>query len=122
MPGASLRCADAAEPASTAVAELMEFIRFASVSAQPAHADDVRRCAAWLAGRLRRIGLDHVAILPTSGHPVVYADWLRAPGKPVLLVYGHYDVQPADPLPEWRSPPFDPQIRGDDLFGRGASD
>jgi acetylornithine deacetylase/succinyl-diaminopimelate desuccinylase-like protein len=100
----------------------MDFIRFASVSAQPAHADDVRRCAAWLAEHLRRIGLDHVVILPTPGHPVVYADWLRAPGKPVLMVYGHYDVQPADPLPEWRSPPFDPQIRGDDLFGRGASD
>ena len=105
-----------------AVAELMDFIRFASISAQPAHADDVRRCAGWLAEHLRHIGLDHVAILPTPGHPVVYADWLRAPGKPALLVYGHYDVQPVDPLQEWQSPPFNPQIRGDDLFGRGASD
>ena len=100
----------------------MDFIRFASISAQPAHSVDVRRCAEWLAEHLRRIGLHHVAVLRTPRHPVVYADWLRAPGKPVLLIYGHYDVQPADPLEEWRSPPFQPQIRGDDLFGRGASD
>ena len=105
-----------------AVAELMDFIRFASISAQPAHADDVRRCAGWLAEHLRHIGPDHVAILPTPGHPVVYADWLRAPGKPALLVYGHYDVQPVDPLQEWQSPPFNPQIRYTYLLGRGASD
>src|SRR5579872_1470466 len=81
-------------------AELMDFVRFPSVSAQPNHAGDVRRCAEWLAGRLHGVGLEHVAVMPTGRHPIVYADWLHAPGKPVLLVYGHYDVQPADPLAE----------------------
>jgi acetylornithine deacetylase/succinyl-diaminopimelate desuccinylase-like protein len=104
------------------VAELSEFVRFASVSAQPVHAGDVRNCAAWLATHLRKVGLDRVRVVPTPGHPIVYADWLHAPGRPTVLVYGHYDVQPADPIEEWRSPPFEPAVRGDDLFGRGASD
>jgi acetylornithine deacetylase/succinyl-diaminopimelate desuccinylase-like protein len=102
--------------------ELMDFVRFPSVSAQPQHAADVRRCAEWLAGRLHGLGLEHVAVIPTPRHPIVLAEWLKALGKPVLLVYGHYDVQPADPLGEWRSPPFDRQIRGENLYGRGASD
>src|SRR2546429_833462 len=104
------------------VAELTEFVRFASVSAQPQHADDVRNCAAWLAAHLRKVGFDRVQIIPTRGHPLVYADWLHVPRRPTVLVYGHYDVQPVDPIREWRSPPFEPVVRGDKLFGRGASD
>jgi acetylornithine deacetylase/succinyl-diaminopimelate desuccinylase-like protein len=107
---------------AAAVRDLMQFIRFPSVSAQPAHLPDIRRCAEWLAAHLSRLGLDHTSIVPTAGHPVVYADSLRAPGKPVLLIYGHYDVQPAEPLSGWQSPPFEPQIRGENLYGRGASD
>jgi acetylornithine deacetylase/succinyl-diaminopimelate desuccinylase-like protein len=102
--------------------ELKTFIRFPSVSAQSEHADDLKRCAAWLADHLRRIGLTHVTIIPTRRHPVVYAEWCHAPGRPTVLVYGHYDVQPVDPLNEWRSPPFEPILRGNDLYGRGASD
>src|SRR5574338_105260 len=102
--------------------ELKTFIRFASISAQPEHAEDVQRCAAWLADHLRRIGLAQVTIIPTRRHPVVYAEWCHAPGRPTVLIYGHYDVQPVDPLSEWRSPPFEPIRRGNDLYGRGASD
>ena len=71
---------------------------------------------------LRKVGLEHVRVMPTAGHPIVYADWLHAPGRPTVLVYGHYDVQPADPIDAWHSPPFEPSRRGDNLFGRGASD
>jgi acetylornithine deacetylase/succinyl-diaminopimelate desuccinylase-like protein len=100
----------------------MEFIRFPSISVQPAHAPDVRRCAEWLASHLRHVGLEHVSLIPTPRHPIVYADWVHAPSKPSLLIYGHYDVQPVDPLTEWHSPPFEPTIRHQHLFGRGASD
>lgn len=103
-------------------AELREFVRFPTVSSQPQHAGDIRRCAAWLAKRLAGIGLDAVRIVPTARHPVVYAEWRRRPGAPTVLIYGHYDVQPADPLAEWTSPPFEPAIRGRDLYGRGACD
>jgi acetylornithine deacetylase/succinyl-diaminopimelate desuccinylase-like protein len=99
----------------------MGFVHFPSVSAQPKHANDVKNCAAWLAAHLRGIGLENVAVVPTARHPIVYGDWRHAPG-PTVLIYGHYDVQPADPLSEWRSPPFEPAVRGEDLFGRGASD
>lgn len=104
------------------LAELKNFIRFPTVSAQPRHALDVRKCAAWLASHLRRIGLQHAKVIPTKGHPLVFAEWRRAPGKPTVLIYGHYDVQPADPLNEWRSPPFHPVVRGQDIYGRGACD
>lgn len=104
------------------IEELKEFIRFPSVSAQPEHNGDTRRCAAWLADHLRRIGLEQVTVAPTPGHPVIYAEKCHAPGKPTILIYGHYDVQPVDPLTEWRIPPFEPVIRGNDLYGRGASD
>lgn len=100
----------------------MDFIRFPTVSAEPRRADDMKRCAAWLARHLREVGLDHVNIIATGGHPIVYAEWMGAQGRPTLLIYGHYDVQPPDPLNEWTSPPFEPTIRGDDLYGRGASD
>ncbi|HUP27146.1 MAG TPA: dipeptidase, partial [Chloroflexia bacterium] len=76
----------------------------------------------WLASHLSRIGLEGVSILPTARHPIVYADWLHVPGRPTVLVYGHYDVQPVDPLREWRSPPFEPVVRDSDIFGRGSSD
>lgn len=104
------------------LSELREFVRFPSVSAQPRHAADVRRCADWLAAHLSRVGLEHARVIPTARHPVVYADWLRAPGRPTVLIYGHYDVQPVDPLGEWRTPPFEPTVRGRNLYGRGACD
>ena len=104
------------------VVELKRFIRFSSVSAQPQHAGDVKACAVWLANHLKQIGLDHAQVISTRGHPLVYADWLHAPGRPTVLIYGHYDVQPPDPLNEWTSPPFEPTVRGDNLYGRGASD
>jgi len=104
------------------VGELMDFVRFPSVSAQAAHASDVRACAVWLAGQLRRIGMEHVSVIRTPRHPIVCADWLHAAGRPTVLIYGHYDVQPPDPLAEWQTPPFEPAVRGDDLYGRGASD
>lgn len=104
------------------VSELKEFIRFPTVSAQPQHAEDLTKCAAWLADHLKRIGLEHVEVIPTHRYPIVYAEWRRAPGRPTVLVYGHYDVQPPDPLYEWGSSPFEPTVRGNDLCGRGASD
>src|SRR5262245_27759217 len=104
------------------LAELKEFIRFPSVSAHPKHAADVKNCAHWLANHLRRIGLDDVRVVATRRHPMVYGSWQRVAGRPTALIYGHYDVQPADPLLEWHSPPFEPTIRGDNIFGRGACD
>jgi len=102
--------------------ELMALIRFPTVSAQPEHAADLVDCARWLADHLRGIGLEHAQVSRTEGHPLVYADWLHAAGKPTVLIYGHYDVQPADPLDQWQTPPFQPAIRGLYLYGRGASD
>src|SRR5438132_10089543 len=102
--------------------ELIEFVGIPSVSAQPQHASDVQRCAAWLAEHLRRIGMRRVALVPTPRHPIVCAEWRGAPGRPTVLIYGHYDVQPVDPLNEWRMPPFEPSVRGGALYGRGASD
>jgi acetylornithine deacetylase/succinyl-diaminopimelate desuccinylase-like protein len=107
---------------SRAVGELMEFLRFPSVSADPARAQGVRRCADWIAEHLRSIGLDGVRVVETAGHPFVHAEWRQAPDRPTLLIYGHYDVQPPGPLERWSFPPFEPSIRGRDLFGRGASD
>jgi acetylornithine deacetylase/succinyl-diaminopimelate desuccinylase-like protein len=104
------------------LAELKQLVRFPSVSAQPGHAKDVRACAAWLAEHLQRIGMHEVRVIPTPRHPIVYAEWKGAPGRPTVLVYGHYDVQPADPLKEWTTPPFEPAVRGRHLHGRGASD
>jgi acetylornithine deacetylase/succinyl-diaminopimelate desuccinylase-like protein len=104
------------------VADLMEFVRFPSVSAQPQRAGDVRRCAEWLAALLQSIGLDATRIIETAGHPLVYAEWVRRPGGPILLIYGHYDVQPPEPLADWTTPPFEPSIRSGRLYGRGASD
>src|SRR5262245_39217088 len=102
--------------------ELKAFIRFPTVSAQPSHAADLHRCATWLARHLAWVGLEQVRIIPGGRHPLVYAEWRHAARRPTVLVYGHYDVQPADPLHEWRSPPFQPTVRGADLYGRGACD
>jgi acetylornithine deacetylase/succinyl-diaminopimelate desuccinylase-like protein len=104
------------------LAELMEFIRFPTISAQSQHRGDIARCARWLVRQLERIGLDDARIIATRHHPIVFASRTIGPDRPTLLVYGHYDVQPVDPLDQWRSPPFAPTIRGSDLFGRGASD
>lgn len=104
------------------VSELMAFLRFASVSALPAQAGELRRCAGWLAAHLRALGLEHVRVLEGSGHPAVVADWLHRPGAPTLLVYGHYDVQPADPASAWTTPPFAPALRDGYVYARGAAD
>jgi acetylornithine deacetylase/succinyl-diaminopimelate desuccinylase-like protein len=104
------------------LADLMEFVRFPSVSAQPEHAGDIRQCAAWLGNHLKKVGLEKVKVVPTQRYPVVYAEWVHARGLPTVLIYGHYDVQPPDPLSEWASPPFEPTVRGNNLYGRGACD
>lgn len=110
------------ENRSQFLADLLEFLRIPSVSAEPAHAVDVERAAQWVADRLRKAPVEHVAILPTGGHPAVYGDWLHAPGRPTVLVYGHFDVQPADAASEWTHPPFDPVVREDRVYARGATD
>lgn len=102
--------------------ELLDFLRIPSVSTDPDHQADIARAAHFVADGLRRAGLEHVEIIPTKGHPLVYADWLHAPGKPTVLCYGHYDVQPPDPLAEWHTPPFEPSIREGNIYARGASD
>jgi len=104
------------------LAELEEFLRIPSISTSPEHAGDVARAAEFTAGSLKNAGLENVEIIPTNGHPLVYADWLHAPGKPTVLCYGHYDVQPPDPLDEWVSPPFEPEIRDGNIYARGAAD
>jgi acetylornithine deacetylase/succinyl-diaminopimelate desuccinylase-like protein len=101
---------------------LEELVRIPSISTDPRRAGDVRRCAIRLAAWLRRIGLDRVSVVPTARHPLVYGQWRRLTGRPTVLLYGHYDVQPAGPLQAWRSPPFRPTRRGVDLYGRGTSD
>ncbi len=102
--------------------ELKELIAIPSISALSEYIPDMRRAAEWVCGQMRRIGLQNVDCMPSARHPVSYGEWLNAPGKPTVLVYGHYDVQPPDPLNEWASPPFQATVRGDDLYGRGASD
>jgi acetylornithine deacetylase/succinyl-diaminopimelate desuccinylase-like protein len=103
--------------------ELKALLRIPSVSTAPEHRGDVRRAAESLAAELKRIGLEHVELIESAtGHPLVYADWLHAPGKTTALCYGHYDVQPAEPLDEWLSPPFEPAERDGNLYARGAVD
>lgn len=101
---------------------LKAWLRIPSISTLPEHAADVRRAAEFLRDQLEAAGLNQAEILEGPGHPLVYAEWLGAPGKPTLLLYGHYDVQPPDPLEEWKSPPFEPEIRDSNLYARGASD
>ena len=90
--------------------ELKSLLRIPSVSTLPEHKQDVKKAAETVAGELKRIGMENVRLIEGSGHPLVYADWLHAAGKPTALTYGHYDVQPPDPLDEWLSPPFEPKI------------
>lgn len=104
------------------VEELKSLLRIPSISTLPEHSGDVRRMAQALAGELKRIGMENVEIIETAGHPLVYADWLGAPGRPTCLAYGHYDVQPPDPLEEWVTPPFEPAERNGNLYARGAVD
>jgi len=104
------------------LAELKDLLRIPSVSTLPQHKTDIERAADFLAAQMRTIGLEHVEVIKTAGHPLVYADWLRAAGKPTALCYGHYDVQPPDPLNEWTTPPFEPTERNQNLYARGAVD
>ncbi|MGQ0732785.1 MAG: dipeptidase [Acidobacteriota bacterium] len=104
------------------VEELTEFLAIPSISALPQHKDDVRRCAEWTAEQMRRVGLDGVRLESTPGHPVVYGEWTGAAGAPTILFYGHYDVQPVDPLHLWTSPPFEATVRDGELYARGAVD
>jgi len=104
------------------VEELKQLVRFPSVSAEPERRGDVVRCASWLADHLRLIGLERVRLVSTRGHPIVIAESRRAPGRPTVLIYGHYDVQPAGPAAGWRSPPFSVAVQDGYLHGRGASD
>src|SRR3982751_6231376 len=102
--------------------ELKALLAIPSISALPQHAGDVKRCAEWCADEMRRIGLGNVRLIDTPGNPVVYGDWLGAPDAPTILFYGHYDVQPVDPLELWESPPFEATIRDGELYARGAAD
>ncbi len=110
------------------VDELKALLRIPSISTLPEHAGDVRLAAEFVAAELKRIGMENVRLIETTtskhpgGHPLVYADWLHADGKPTVLCYGHYDVQPAEPLDEWKSPPFEPTERNGNLYARGAVD
>jgi acetylornithine deacetylase/succinyl-diaminopimelate desuccinylase-like protein len=102
--------------------ELKDFLRIPSISTLPEHRADVERAAHFVATGLGVASLENVQVIPTPGHPLVYADWLHAPGKPTVLCYGHYDVQPADPLELWKSPPFEPEVRDGSIYGRGTAD
>src|SRR4030081_3993432 len=102
--------------------DLKVLLRIPSVSTLDKHKSDVRRAADFVANELRRIGMENVEVIPTKGHPLIYADWLHAQGKPTVLCYAHYDVQPAEPLDEWISPPFEPTERNNNVYARGAVD
>ena len=102
--------------------ELLDFLRIPSISALPEHAGDVQRAAEWVAERMRAAGIEGVRVLPTGGHPVVYGEWMHAPGAPTALIYGHFDTQPVDPLDQWTHPPFEPFIEGNRIYARGATD
>lgn len=102
--------------------ELKQFLSIPSISALPERSKDVKKAAEFVADKLKQAGLSHVEIFNTEGHPLVYGEWLGAPGKPTVLVYGHYDVQPVDPLELWNSPPFEPVIKNGKIWGRGTTD
>jgi acetylornithine deacetylase/succinyl-diaminopimelate desuccinylase-like protein len=104
------------------VEELKSYLAIPSISALPQHQPDVRRCAEWTAQELERIGMQNVRLIETPGNPVVYADWLGAAGAPTMLFYGHYDVQPVDPVEQWTSPPFEATVRDGEIYARGSAD
>jgi acetylornithine deacetylase/succinyl-diaminopimelate desuccinylase-like protein len=101
---------------------LKTFLRIPSISTEPEHRPDIQRAAEFVRNELSAAGLAKAELIEGAGHPLVYAEWMGAPGKPTLLFYGHYDVQPVEPLEEWKSPPFEPEIRNDNIYARGASD
>lgn len=105
-----------------ALEELLAWLRIPSISTLPEHKADMERAAQYVKAALERAGMTKAELVDRGGHPLVYAEWLGAPGRPTLLLYGHYDVQPADPLEEWTSPPFEPEIRNDNIYARGATD
>ena len=102
--------------------ELFDFLRIPSISALPEHAQDVWQAGEWVADRLRKAGMENVQVLPTGGHPVVSGHWLHAPGKPTVLIYGHFDTQPVDPIDLWDNPPFEPFQKDGRIYARGVSD
>src|SRR5574339_769837 len=104
------------------VEELKQYLAIPSISALPQHTADVRRAAEWTGEALKSAGLQNVRLIDTPGNPVVYGDWLNAPGKPTILFYGHYDVQPVDPVDLWTSPPFEATVRDGEIYARGAAD
>src|SRR3954470_19701246 len=102
--------------------ELKSLLRIPSISTLPEHKGDVAKAAQFVADDLKKIGFENVEVLKTEHHPLVYADWLHAAGKPTALVYAHFDVQPAEPLDEWKTPPFEPTERNQNIYARGAVD
>ncbi len=106
----------------TYINELKDFLRIPSISTLPEHKDDMQFAANFVADKLRTAGLNRVEIFQTEGHPLVFGEWLGAPGKPTVLIYGHYDVQPVDPIELWHNDPFDPVIKEDKIYARGATD
>lgn len=102
--------------------ELKELVAIESISTVTEHKPDMVRAAEWLSRQMNGIGLNHVGVIPTQGHPVIYGEWLQAANKPTVLIYGHYDVQPVDPISERTSSAFEPVVRGDNIYARGASD
>jgi acetylornithine deacetylase/succinyl-diaminopimelate desuccinylase-like protein len=104
------------------IKELSEFIKIESISTDDAYKPQVQKAAEWVADHLRKLGIENVKLMPTAGHPIVYGDWLKRPGAPTVLVYGHYDVQPIDPIELWETQPFETAVKGDYIFGRGTSD
>ncbi|MEH7118970.1 dipeptidase [Neobacillus vireti] len=104
------------------VEELKELLRIPSISSLSEHKEDIQKAASWIANKLKSIGMEHVEITQTKGHPIIYADWLHHENAPTVLVYGHYDVQPVDPIHLWETPPFEPTIRDEKIYARGATD
>lgn len=104
------------------LSELKELIQIPSISTNPQNKEDIQKAADWMASHLRKLGMKNVHIFPTQLHPIVYSEHISEPQKPTVLIYGHYDVQPPDPLDLWKTPPFKPKIRGENLYARGASD
>src|ERR1700675_3801844 len=102
--------------------ELKEFLRIPSISTLPEHKPDVQKAAQFVADSLKRASIENIELIPTAGNPLVYGEWLHAPGKPTCLCYGHYDVQPPDPLELWKSPPFEPTVRDGNIYARGSAD
>ena len=109
--------------ASRFLSELKQFASIPSISTDEASKANVQRAAEWIANHLRSLGMEHVQVFSTPGHPIVYGDWLKAdPNSPTALIYGHYDVQPVDPIELWKSAPFSPDIRADNIYARGITD